>query len=293
MVELEGSFAARASRRRFLQRLLAVSALPAVPLHAAQHAVRVGLTPVFLDDQISFTSRWRLWLEGRLERPVSFVQRGNYREIIDLLVGGKIDYAWLCGYPYVRHRRQLRLVAVPLWQGKPFYQSYLIASADTPEIRGLADLRGKVFAYSDPDSNSGYLYPQFRLRQLGENPANYFAKTFFTWAHRNVVHAVGDGLADGGAVDGYVWEMLARHRPETVRGTRIIDKSPLLGFPPFVARADLPEVEVKRFRAALVDMAVDARGAALLELLGLEGFMPGSHALYDGIARMVERMRQA
>lgn len=279
-------------RRRFLQGLAVAAALPVLPAHAAPGAIRIGLTPVFLDDQISFTTLWRRWLEERTGRPVSFVQRGNYREIIDLLLAGKLDFAWLCGFPFVRHRQQMRLVAVPVWQGRPLYQSYLIASSAAPQVRSLADLRGRIFAYSDPDSNSGYLYPQFRLRQMGENPANFFARTFFTWAHRTVAHAVGDGLADGGAVDGYVWEMLAKYRPDSIRDTRIIDKSPLLGFPPFVARANLPEVEVKAFRAALIDMAVDARGAGLLEKLGLEGFTPGSLSLFDGIARMVERMRQ-
>lgn len=280
-------------RRRLLQRLALVPALSVLPAHAAREPVRIGLTPVFLDDQISFTIRWRKWFEERLDRPVSFVQRGNYREIIDLLLAGRVDVAWLCGYPYVLHRRQLRLVAVPLWQGHPLYQSYLIAATGAPEIRGLSSLRGKVFAFSDPDSNSGYLYPQFKLKQAGENPAGFFSRTFFTWAHRNVVHAVSDGLADGGAVDGYVWEMLAKHRPEVIKGTRIIDKSPMLGFPPFVARADLPEIEFKRMRAALVDMAVDARGAELLDRLGLEGFTPGHPGLYDGIATMVERVREA
>lgn len=279
-------------RRRFLERLAVVSVLPALPALAAQSALRIGLTPVFLDDQISFTNHWRAWLEGRLGRPVSFVQRGNYRDIIDMLLAGKIDFAWLCGYPFARHRQQLRLVAVPVWQGQPLYQSYLIAAQSAPQVRSLVDLRGKLFAYSDPDSNSGYLYPQFKLKQMGENPASFFSRTFFTWAHRTVVHAVSDGLADGGAVDGYVWEMLAKYRPETIKGTRIIDKSPLLGFPPFVARADLPDQEVKRFKAALLDMAVDARGAELLELLGLEGFTPGNPSLYNGIVRMVERMRQ-
>lgn len=258
----------------------------------AKPAIRIGLTPVFLDDKVSFITRWRKWLEERLGQPVSFVQRGNYREIIDLLLDGKIDFSWLCGYPYVRYRQQLRLVAVPLWLGRPLYQSYLITGKESVNISELAHLRGRIFAYSDPDSNSGYLYPQFRIRQTGESPSQFFSRSFYTWSHRSVVHAVSDGLADGGAVDGYVWEMLARQHPEMVEGTRVIERSPMLGFPPFVARASMAETEIRRVRAALVEMAVDARGSELLEMLGLDGFMPGQLSMYDGIARMVERMRQ-
>lgn len=282
----------RAGRRRFLA-LLAAGVAFGGQVRAGNdlRALRIGLTPVFLDDQIGFIARWRRWLEERLERPVAFVQRGNYREIVDLLLAGKLDFAWLCGYPYVRHRRQLRLVAVPLWQGQPLYRSYLIVAKEASH-RSLTDLRGATFAYSDPDSNSGFLYPQYALRAMNENPATYFSRTFFTWAHRTVVEAVSIGLADGGAVDGYVWETLARTRPQLTSGTRVIDRSPWLGFPPFVARGDMSPGEMQRFRAALMGMATDGRGAELLGKLGLDGFTVGDGQLFDGIARMMDRMRR-
>lgn len=288
----------RSSRRRlFLARAAALATLPALgalPGEAvARNSLRIGLTPVFLDDQVGFIARWRRWFEEQLGRPVAFVQRGNYREVVELVRGGKIDFAWLCGYPYVRFRREIRLVAVPLWRGEPLYQSYIIADATNIGLRSLADMRSTVFAYSDPDSNSGYLYPQYALTQAGEKPATYFSRTFFTWSHRKVVEAVSVGLANGGAVDGHVWEMLAEFHPELTRGTRIVDKSPPLGYPPFVARADIPEAELKRFRAVLLGMAGDAQGAALLGQLRLDGFTPGHPGLYDGIARMLERVSRA
>jgi phosphonate transport system substrate-binding protein len=278
------------SRRRFLRRAAAVAAYPALSAWAADEVVRIGLTPVFLDDQMSFLGQWRGWLEAKLGRAVSFVQRGNYREVVDLVRTGKLDFAWICGYPYVQHRRELRLVAVPLWRGGPYYQSYLIVPADDTRTAGLADLRGKVFAYSDPDSNSGYLYPRYLLTTRGENPANYFSRSFFTWAHRKVVEAVGVALADGGAVDGYVWETLAEVRPELTRATRIIERSGRFGHTPFVARGDIPPAELERFRAVLTGMAADPVGEALLQRLHLDGFAPGEPALYDGIARMAERV---
>lgn len=285
-------------RRRFLAHAagLSAAALTAGAANAtrvAKGTVRIGLTPVFLDDQVSFTARWRRWFEEQLGQPVVFVQRGNYREVVDLVRAGKIDFAWLCGFPYVRHRHEMQLVAVPLWRGQPRYQSYVIADAQNAGIRSLADLRGTVFAYSDPDSNSGYLYPQYALRMASEDPASYFSRTFFTWAHRKVVEAVSIGLATGGAVDGYVWETLAETSPELARGTRIVERSPLLGYPPFVARQDIPRDDLARMRALLLGMAADTQGAALLARLRLDGFVAGSPALYDGIARMMEKVRRA
>lgn len=296
MNEKSGS-SVEVGRRRFLLQSASVMALSALGNPSAsantKGVVRIGLTPVFLDDQVSFTARWRRWFEEQLGQPVIFVQRGNYREVVDLVRAGKIDFAWLCGYPYVRHRREMRLVAVPLWHGQPQYQSYLIADAHNIGIRSLADLRGTVFAYSDPDSNSGFLYPQYALTQAGHNPATYFSRTFFTWAHRKVVEAVSIGLASGGAVDGYVWETLAETQPELARGTRIIDRSPFLGYPPFVARHDIPESDLRRFRSVLLNMPKDTQGAEFLSKLRLDGFVTGSPDMYDGIARMVEKVRRS
>jgi phosphonate transport system substrate-binding protein len=279
------------SRRRFLLQAAALATLPSLAISAEPAPLRIGLTPVFLDDQINFLARWRAWLEHRLGRNVVFVQRGNYREIVDLVLGGKLDFAWICGYPYVRHRRELKLVAVPLWRGKPLYQSYLIVPSDDTHSQSLLDLRGKIFAYSDPDSNSGYLYPRYSLTTHGENPSTFFSRTFFTWAHRKVVEVVGVGLANGGAVDGYVWEALAISHPQLTSATRIIERSPLLGHPPIVARPNIPPQELERFRIALVTMAQDAQGAELLKQLHLDGFVESSPALFDDIERMAKAVK--
>lgn len=265
--------------------ILFLAGLPGTVL-ADSHPIRFGLTPVFLDDQLAFLSEWKAYLGKRLGRDVVFVQRGNYREITDLLRAGKLDLAWVCGYPLVQNRDQMKLLAVPRFNGKPLYRSYLIVSATDTVTRSVLDLRDRVFAYSDPDSNSGYLYPQFALLQFKENSGSFFARTFFTWGHRKVIEAVASGLAQGGAVDGYVWETLNLTHPELTGRTRIVDKSPEFGFPPVVARTDLPPSDFLALREVLLTMGQDVEGAALLRRLNLDGFEAGDGRLFDGIARM-------
>ena len=131
------------NRRRLLATLaLAPFAARAQPL--ARAPLKVGLTKVFVDDQMAFINAWRSYVEARLKRPVDFLQRQTYREIVDPLREGRLEFAWICGYPYVRHRDQLKLVAVPLFEGEPLYRSYLIVSASDTATRTLDDLRGKV-----------------------------------------------------------------------------------------------------------------------------------------------------
>lgn len=276
--------------------LLILPLLFAAPLHAAEPPppLRIGLTPVFLDDQATFVKAWGNYLEVHMQRPVTFVQRGSYREIVDMLREGKLDFAWLCGYPYVANKKVFRLVSVPLYKGEPLYQSYIIVPASDNKSRSINDLRGKIFAFSDPDSNSGHLYPEYLIAQQGEQPRTFFAKTFYTWGHRKVVEAVASGLAQGGAVDGYVWDTLKLLHPELIRKTRIIQESPQFGHPPFVAGRTATKQMISDMQNALFHMVHDPEGGPMLDNLNLDGFVYGSPDLFDGIANMaraVEKQR--
>ena len=252
--------------------------------------LRIGLTPVFLDDQTAFVNTWRDYLAVKLKRPVQFVQRANYREITDLLRSGKLEFAWICGYPYVSNKDAVTLLAVPVYEGKTTYRSYLIVTENDHKTASIADLRGKVFAFSDRDSNSGYLVPVHDLAGLNQTPGQFFAKTFFTSSHRNVVQAVADGLAHGGAVDSYVWDMLAQKYPELTGGTRVVRASREHGFPPFVAARSVPAGEVKIMRDTLIAMRTDGEGARLLAELRLDGFVAGEERMFDSIAAMMREI---
>jgi phosphonate transport system substrate-binding protein len=281
---------------RFLFLLLAltfsISLLAATP--SAKPPIRIGLTPVFLDDQSAFLNNWRIYLERHLARRVEFTQRGSYREILELLRDGKLDFAWLCGYPYVRNKKHFHLVAIPLYRGEPLYHSYLIVPSSDKKTVSLAGLSGRVFAFSDPDSNSGHLYPEYLLAQKSQTPTTFFAKSFYTWSHRKVVEAVAAGLAQGGAVDGYVWDTLSRTHPELTSRTRIVTESPQFGFPPIVASRSVSRRDMKAFQTVLFSMEEDDEGASLLDRLNLNGFVYGDEILYASIAgmsRFVEQQR--
>ena len=253
--------------------------------------LKIGLTPVFLDDQVSFLKQWQRYLEDQLQRPVAFVQRGSYREIIDLILQDQLEFAWLCGFPFVRYRTRIQLLAVPVYNGRPLYQSYLIVPDGDKSTRSLLDLRDRTFAYSDPDSNSGFLHPQFQLISAGFRPDSFFRRSFFTYGHRNVVDAVASRVAHGGAVDGYVWDTLKLAHPELVNRTRVVERSPEFGFPPMVAAPGVSAQTLRRMQAVLLAMHQHAAGNALLGRLKLDRFDAGSLQLFDSIDRMTRAVR--
>lgn len=278
--------------RRLLLRGLAASALlPGLDGWASEHTrntpVRVGLTPAFLHDQHGLLEEWRQYLQLKLKRPVVFIQRDSYRETMDLLRLEKLDFAWICDYPFVHLKKQVRLLAVPLYQGRPYYRSYLIVPATNPHTTSILQLKNMVFAYADPYSNTGYLAPRYELHKAGEDPAKFFSKTFFTWSHRKVVEAVAFGLANGGAVDSFVWDTLALVQPELTAKTRIVSRSPEYGFPPVVAHRQVNDAEYGMFQRVLIEMGSDPQGKSLLKRLNLDGFATNDPKLYDSVAQMM------
>ncbi len=276
-------------RRRVLQAGLLVlpAGMPAVRAQDARprSVLRFGTTPVFLDDQVGFLARWSAYLSTAVGTPVEFVSRRSYRDIMGLLRSQELEAAWICGFPWVMNRNELRGLSTPLYRDQPLYQSYLIVPATDTSTASLADLRGKAFAYSDPDSNSGWLVPRTTLMKAGIDPDRHFSRSFYTWGHRNVVNAVAAGLAQGGAVDGYVWDTLAIVAPSLVAKTRVAWRSERYGFPPLAVRATLDPLTERRLHDALLGMTGDPAGRKLLAELNLSGFGNFDARVFDSIAR--------
>lgn len=281
------------SRRAFLP---AAAALATAPIRArasmlVPDAFRFGLTPVCLTSDLELLARLQGYLERALRRPVKLVTKRTYQEITALLISGELDAAWICGFPFVAHQPRLTLAAVPVWRGAPLYRSYLITSSER-DATGLPDLGGDIHAFSDPDSNSGWLVTAAELATGHRSPDRFFRRTFFTWGHRNVVRAVASGLADSGSVDGYVYEVMRETEADLIRRTRIVRASEWLPFPPVAfAAGSASSDKATRFREAMTAMGGDAEGRVVLAMLRLDGFRQEDSGLYDPIARKLAAVR--
>jgi phosphonate transport system substrate-binding protein len=263
--------------------LLAASLAAPRPAGAAE-MVTLGLTPVVVESDLVLLAAMEKELSARIGAPVGLVKRRTYQEIMALLLAGQVTAAWICGFPFIRHWDQLSILAAPLYQGAPLYRSYFIAPADAPGAV-WQDFRGRMHAFSDPDSNSGWLVTTHMLAMAGTTPEAFFSRTFFTYGHRNVVRAVAAGLADCGSVDGYVWDVLAEREPELTARTRVVRRSELLGFPPIAClTARLAHPSVQALGAALAGLPQDAAGREVLGMLKLDGFARVDASVYDSIA---------
>lgn len=282
------------NRRKFIAVSTAAgaAAVSPCPASAGSESFHFGLTPVFRSDDLELLEILQSFLEKQLQIPVKLVARRTYQEITSLLVSGQIHAAWICGYPYLQYRNLLSLVAIPVWRGKPLYQSYIIAGASS-QAKSLADMKGKIHAFSDPNSNSGYLVTAARLAEQRIRPDTFFQKTFFTYGHRNVIRAVASGLAHSGSVDGYVWEAVAEAEPGLATQTKVIAKSEWLGFPPIACPKAIDDSEhIRKLKTALTEAQAGGPASTLLARLRLDGFTAPTADLYGPIAKKAELVRR-
>ncbi len=127
----------------------------------------------------------------------------SYAAVIEAMCAGRVDIAIFATFAYVLANRrcgaEVRLVS--LRQNKPFYVAQILYRADL-NAKTLADLRGKKFAFVDPASASGYLFPAALLKKNGVDPDRFFSQVIFAGAHDKVVLAIYTGSVDAGATFG-------------------------------------------------------------------------------------------
>ncbi|UCF91958.1 MAG: phosphate/phosphite/phosphonate ABC transporter substrate-binding protein [Desulfobacterales bacterium] len=225
----------------------------------------------------------------KLGREMHLIQRKTYGEINELIGKGQIDLAFICSGPYAaaKDKHGFEALVTPVVRGKPFYQSYLIVNQGSP-YRELEDLRGRTFALSDPDSNTGSLVPKFWLSQIGETVESFFKNVIYTYSHDNSILTVARSLVDGAAVDGHKWEYYNSRNPTYTSKTRVIKKSRLFGSPPLVASITMPDDQKQRIRDVLYRMPDDADGQKILEQLMIERFAAPRDEWYEPIRAMYQ-----
>ena len=252
---------------------------------ASDQALRVAIGAM-ISPQQTFRHYHQLveYIGRHSGRPFTMVQRKTYAEINRMLGSGSIDLAFICAGPYTSGKSTFgfEALAVPIVRGAPFYRSYLIVHRDSP-LQSLEDLRDKVFAFTDPESNSGKLVPTFWLQQIGDHPETFFRRTIYSFSHDNAILAVSRSLVDGAAVHSQIWEFLSRHHPEMIAQTRVIKRSRLFGNPPMVASQHLDAATRRRIQTGLLDMHRDEEGGAILSELMIDRFAAPQEEWYDAL----------
>jgi phosphonate transport system substrate-binding protein len=222
---------------------------------------------------------------------VQIVQRRNYAETNELVRRGEVDLAFVCTSAYVAGHDAfgMTLLAAPVVGGESVYYSYLIVPRDS-SAQSMQDLRGSVFAFTDPMSFTGRVYPTSLVQRLGETPESFFERTFYTYSHDDAILAVAQGLADGAAVDSLVLEFAMDRDPSLRDHVRVIHRSPPFGIPPVVVGPDVRPQLRATLQAILLHMGETSEGRQVLAELDIDGFVLIEDQVYGAVRDLVEQV---
>ena len=168
-------------------------------------------------DRLASHECLKTYTEEALGVPVKLFAPADYNGVIQGLLGGTLDMAWLgaSGYAatYLSDPEAVEPVLVKVNEdGSIGYYSIGFARKDSG-VTSLDDMEGKVFGFGDPNSTSGYLIPSIEIPQYKDGvtmeSGDYFGEVKFTGGHEQTIVAVANGDIDAGVTwaDGQgAWE---------------------------------------------------------------------------------------
>lgn len=241
--------------------------------------------------------------EALLGVPTRIFTPADYDGVIQGLLGGTIDVAWLGASAYAKTYLTDPGAVEPVLvkvntDGSYGYHSIGFTRKDTG-ITSLDDMKGKTFGFGDPNSTSGYLIPSIEIPvEIGASmdSGDYFGEVKFVGGHEQTIVAVANGDVDAGVTwadgmgaweDGYNSGALRKAADAgLVDMNQIVEiwKSKPIPEGPIVLRKSLPErvkLDITTLTASLPYMDADCAynfmaGEAL-------GFQPINHDAYLSI----------
>lgn len=267
--------------------LILPSASGATPLRVG---VASMITPV---SAVRYYQQIVDYLAKRLDMEAEMVHRTTYDEIDRMLEQNQVDVAFICSAPYVNDKEAfgVELLVAPVVNGKTSYHSTIIVHRDSP-LAAFDDLAGQTFAFVDPKSNSGRLYPLYLLAKQGQSPDQFFSRYFFSYSHNKSVEMVAKKKADAASVDSVVYAYMLAEDSPYARQTKIIHHSPEFGIPPVVVPPGLSLFLKKKLKEIFLAMHLDPEGKEILEGMRIEQFTEVPDSNYQMIREMRDFLNQ-
>jgi phosphonate transport system substrate-binding protein len=156
-------------------------------------------------DRLTSQECYRAAIEKELGVPVKLFTPADYDGVIQGLLGGALDMSWLGASAFAKiYLTDPNAVDLALTKknidGSTGYFSIGFARADSG-ITSMDDAKGKVFAFADPNSTSGYLVPGAELLAKYGQLDQFFSEVRFSGGHEQTIV----GVANGDFAAGVTW----------------------------------------------------------------------------------------
>lgn len=250
--------------------------------------LKFGFTPVLGDAEMRAEfDPLMTYLSDAIGQKVVLYIAKDYGDLRTQMEAGSVDIGSFSPFAYVdaARGRKIKIIAQSMQDGSPTYRGIIVARKDSG-LKAVADLQGKRFAFVDPKSASGYVYPRAMLIEKGIKPESYFKETIFAGDHNKVIAAVLDARVDAGATyEGALGVAKAMGVPTENLVT--LARTDPIPHDAIAVRIGLEEALAKKTQTALVDLDKSEAGRRVIanSKKKLSGHVIADDSLYDVVRR--------
>jgi len=207
----------------------------------------------------------------------------DYAAVREAMGAGKAHIGWLNTFNYVLAHEKYGVDAalVTVRYGSTSYKGQIVVRADSG-IKTLADLKGKVMCWVDPNSTSGYIVPRIMLKANGIDPDKDFAKTVESGSHNNVITAVYNGDCDAGATYADARNSVEKTIPDVKEKVVVLATTTDIPNDNVSFIKDFPQDKRDKIVNALLEIASTDKGKeALKTVYSIAGLEKTDDSFYD------------
>ena len=227
--------------------------------------------------------------------PIQVFIATNYNAEIEAMRNGKLEIGEFGPLGYVLAHQVAKAEAVAAFgtaDGKPDTYWASIVTYPGSGIKTVAEIKGHSFAFSDPASTSGHLFPAYGLRLGGVDPDKDI-KPLFAGSHTASFEALYNHKVDAGELNSEQLES-AKQRGHYKDGDLVfLWKSNPIPTDPFAVRGNLPPAFKARLTKVLQTLdlsSLDPKDRKIMVGAGITGLVPQTDSAYDGIRDLVKTL---
>jgi phosphonate transport system substrate-binding protein len=233
-------------------------------------------------------------LSEKLGCPVKVYLTTNYNAEIEAMRNGKLEIAEFGPLGYVLAHQVAKAQAVAAFgtkEGKPDTYWASIVTYPGSGIKTVAEIRGHSFAFSDPASTSGHLFPAYGLRKAGLDP-DKDVRGIYAGSHTASFEALYNHKVDAGELNSEQLESATQRGHYKDGDLVFLWKSNPIPTDPITVRGDLPPAFKQHVTEVLQTLDLSVLPAADRKIMGLSGehFVPQTDGAYDGIRDLVKTL---
>jgi len=219
----------------------------------------------------------------------------SYNAEIEAMRNGKLEAGEFGPLGYVLAHQVAKAEAVATFadaNNKPDTYWASLVTWPGSGITTVAEIRGHSFAFSDPASTSGHLFPAYGLSKAGIDPEKDI-RPIYAGSHTSSFEALYNHKVDAGELNSEQLES-AKQRGHYKDGDLVfLWKSDPIPIDPITVRGDLPEGFKARLIIVLQNLDLSQLPESDRKIMGVHGLrtVPQTDGAFDGIRDLVKTLK--